>query len=156
MRTISAAILARQQQHSAPRGVSSVTGTPTFMYSMKPTGHCLRAASATIRLATEPTSVRLPASVEAIASARKARCGSGQLGTNGMNSITAGTFETRFDSAAAHGRSSAAAERASCACSSANSARSGRPPRAAPTTTNRPANSVQQVPVDLAGTPSRA
>jgi hypothetical protein len=42
-----------------------------------------RARCATIRLATDPTRVKLPASVEAIATTR-ARCGSGEVATNGF------------------------------------------------------------------------
>ena len=51
-------------------------------------------------LATEPVMVRLPASVDAIASASHPVCGSGNAGTSVRSSITAGTLLTTLESAA--------------------------------------------------------
>ena len=53
--------------------------------------------------ATEPVIVRLPASVEAMASASQPACGSGKDGTSVRSSITAGTLLTAFDSRAGDG-----------------------------------------------------
>jgi hypothetical protein len=59
-----------------------------------------RARCATMRLATDPTKVKLPASVEAIATTSHARCGSSEFAMNGFNTRTAGTLLTRLDSPA--------------------------------------------------------
>src|SRR5262245_26013934 len=81
--------------------VSTVTGTPTFAYSTKPISTPdERASSTTIRFATEPRIVRLPANVDAIASSSQPRDGSPKDGITVLNSRTAGTFETRFESTA--------------------------------------------------------
>ncbi|PYP33156.1 MAG: hypothetical protein DMD47_02240 [Gemmatimonadetes bacterium] len=78
--------------------VNSVTGTPTRAYSQKPMRTPrVSARSATIRFAMEPIKSRLPANVELIATTRHARCGSGSCGTVFRHSITAGTFEIRFE-----------------------------------------------------------
>src|SRR5258708_25485979 len=53
-----------------------------------------------MRLATEPTSVKFPASVAAIATTSQARCGSCKFGTNDLRRSTAGTLLTRLDSTA--------------------------------------------------------
>src|SRR5215831_12383032 len=53
-----------------------------------------------MRLATEPTSVKLPAKVAAMAITSHARCGSSKPGTNGLSNRTAGTLLTIFDSTA--------------------------------------------------------
>src|ERR1700724_1504115 len=56
-----------------------------------------RARCTAMRLATDPTRVKLPASVEAMATTSHARCGSGELATNGFKTKTAGTLLTRLD-----------------------------------------------------------
>ena len=61
------------------------------------------ARSTTMMLATDPVIVRLPASVEAMASASQPACGSGKLATSVRSSITAGTLLTRFESTAVSG-----------------------------------------------------
>src|SRR5262249_23748828 len=99
------ASLARTQSHasiSQPRNkVASVTGTPTLQYSTNPIStRAARAASTTIRFATLPRIVKLPANVEAMASTSHARRGSSNVVTSGLNRSTAGTLETRFDSTA--------------------------------------------------------
>src|SRR6476469_4139970 len=82
--------------------VATVMGTPTFAYSQNPTITPRRLApSTTIRFAIDPTMVRLPASVLAIASASHARRGSGSAGTKRVNSITAGTLLTALERTAA-------------------------------------------------------
>ncbi len=53
-----------------------------------------RARSATIRFATEPIRVRLPASVEAIATTSQARPALGRAGMKGLRIRTAGTLLT--------------------------------------------------------------
>jgi len=53
-----------------------------------------------MRLATEPTSVKLPASVAAIATTSHARCGSCKFGTNDLSKSAAGTLLTTLDSTA--------------------------------------------------------
>src|SRR5215468_5582644 len=87
---------------SQPRNrVTRVTGTPTLQYSTNPIStRAARAASTTIRFATLPRIVKLPARVEAIASTSHARRGSSNVVTSGLNRRTAGTLETRFDSTA--------------------------------------------------------
>src|SRR5262249_16258702 len=81
--------------------VTRVTGTPTLQSSPNPIStRAARAASTTIRFATLPRIVKLPARVEAIASTSHARRGSSNVITSGLNSRTAGTLETRFDSTA--------------------------------------------------------
>ena len=61
-----------------------------------------RAFSTTIRLATEPSTVRLPANVLDIASASHAvsRVATGTAWATGSSSSTAGTLLTRFDNPA--------------------------------------------------------
>src|SRR5262249_61359838 len=94
--------------------VTSVIGTPTRAYSQNPIGtRSSRAASTTIRLATEPRIVRLPASVDAIASSIQARVGSPKLGTTVLNRSTAGTVATRLDRRAVASVSTAGRDRAS-------------------------------------------
>src|SRR5262249_52163285 len=81
--------------------VTRVTGPPTLQYSTNPIStRAARAASTTIRFATLPRIVKLPARVEAIASTSHARRGSSNVITSGLNSRTAGTLETRVDSTA--------------------------------------------------------
>ena len=58
------------------------------------------ARCATMRLATEPTKVKLPASVALIATTSQARCGSCNCATNGLSTSTAGTLLTMLDSTA--------------------------------------------------------
>src|SRR5205814_1764007 len=53
-----------------------------------------RAASTTMRLATEPTMVTLPARVDAMARSSQARAGSGSDAMTGFRRSTAGTLET--------------------------------------------------------------
>src|SRR5262245_19999148 len=53
-----------------------------------------------MRLATEPTSVKLPAKVAAMTITSHARCGSSKPGTNALSNRTAGTLLTIFDSTA--------------------------------------------------------
>src|SRR5579883_1373507 len=62
----------------------------------------LRACSTTIRFATEPSTVRLPASVLDNANASQAVSCSvvGMASTTGLKSNTAGTFDTTFDNTA--------------------------------------------------------
>ncbi len=60
-----------------------------------------RAHSATMRFATDPTSVRLPARVDAIASTSHAARGAANVGITLLKSSTAGTFDTRFESRSA-------------------------------------------------------
>src|SRR5262245_66359697 len=98
-------IASSSQNHasiSQPRNkVASVTGTPTLQYSTNPIStRAARAASTTIRFATLPRIVKLPARVDAIASTSHARRGSANVATSGLNRSTAGTLETRFDSTA--------------------------------------------------------
>src|SRR5437762_6511808 len=92
----------RNASRSQPRNrVTSVSGTPTFEYSTKPIStRPARAVSTTIRLATDPRIVRLPASVEAMARTSQARRGSVNEPINGFTRRTAGTLETRFESTA--------------------------------------------------------
>src|SRR5271169_3337776 len=56
--------------------VSTVSGAPTLRYSQKPIGASWRARWITIRFATEPRMVKLPASVVAMASVSHDRVGS--------------------------------------------------------------------------------
>src|SRR5690606_10725874 len=108
-------------------------GTPARAYAQKLSSTPTRLAlSATMRLATDATRVRLPASVEAIASTS-----ADSVGVTGNNSNTAGTLLTTFESAAVtHTRS-----RRPPVPNAPSSHRCGAPVAAmAPTTTNRPAN----------------
>ncbi|MDZ7767377.1 MAG: hypothetical protein U5K00_23665 [Melioribacteraceae bacterium] len=71
--------------------------TPDFKYSTNDKFiPLLLADSATIKFATEPINVRLPAKVVAIAKINHAFVGSGQVGMTGLNNNTAGTFETKL------------------------------------------------------------
>src|SRR5215469_16377485 len=73
--------------------VSSVSGTPTRLYSRKPIGtRACRAASTTIRFATEPRMVRLPARVDAMARMSHPRSGSPRVEMSGFKRSTAGTL----------------------------------------------------------------
>src|SRR5437773_9234429 len=101
-------------------------------------GHTFRAPSTTIRFAIDARTVRLRARVDAMARVSHARWGSGSAGTRWANSITAGTFETRFESTATAAVREATPW-ASRAWSRSNSAPVTPAARAAPTTTNRPA-----------------
>src|SRR6266404_5603993 len=82
--------------------VRIVSGTPTRAYSQKPIRTLWRARSSTIRFATEPSTVRLPARVDDMASVSHACRASGKCGMNGRNTSTAGTLLTMFESAAAN------------------------------------------------------
>ena len=53
-----------------------------------------------MRLAIDPITVKLPASVDAIATVSHAASWFGSASTNGLMISTAGTLLTRFDSAA--------------------------------------------------------
>lgn len=66
------------QSHQTPNKiVSTVSGAPTLKYAQNPmVTPCALARCATIRLANDPTSVKLPASVEAMATTSHARWGS--------------------------------------------------------------------------------
>src|SRR5439155_22144402 len=79
--------------------VSTVNGAPTTKYSQKPI-RTPRAAAlcTTIRLAIEPKTVKLPASVDDIASTSQAVSRFGRASTKGFSTSTAGTLLTRFDS----------------------------------------------------------
>src|SRR5271170_2306218 len=91
----------RQSRHSPTRIVKTVTGAPTRKYCQNPIITPRRAARwTTIRLATEPRIVRLPANVAAIAATSHARRGSGRAATKGFSTSTAGTLLTRFDNTA--------------------------------------------------------
>src|SRR4030081_3747596 len=72
--------------HKTPmRRVSTVSGAPTFAYSQKPiVTPRARATCTTMRLATDPTRVRLPARVDDMATVSQTRCGSGRFATNGL------------------------------------------------------------------------
>src|SRR5947207_1061079 len=76
---------------------------PTLQYSQNPMEMPSRwAFSTTIRLATDPSTVRLPAKVLDMASVSQAvsRAAAGIACTTGSSSSTAGTLLTRLDSAA--------------------------------------------------------
>src|SRR5271156_4924414 len=76
---------------------------PTLQYSQNEiVTPSRRALSTTMRLATDPSTVRLPANVLDIASASQAvsRVAGGTAWATGSSSSTAGTLLTRFDSAA--------------------------------------------------------
>ena len=77
--------------------VAAVSGAPTLKYSQNEICTCGRARWTTIRFATEPSTVRFPASVEAIARISHACVGSARRGMNGLKTSTAGTLLTRFD-----------------------------------------------------------
>src|SRR5690606_7147413 len=142
--------------HSAPSAsVASVTGRPALRYVQKPSSMPRRLApSATIRFATEATSVRLPASVLAIASVRarlgepsQAFAAAGTVSAKpvaGSSIRTAGTLLTTVDRRVVTAAVSPTTSRAEPARGShASSQRCGRPVSAiAPTTTNRAANST--------------
>ena len=70
-------------------------GIPAFKYAVK-LSLTLRAAatSATISVAAEPSSVKLPANVEDIANVNQACCAFGSVPISGRNNKTAGTFDT--------------------------------------------------------------
>lgn len=75
--------------------VKTVTGIPAFKYSLKESFTPLDLAdSATIRLATEPRRVRLPANVVDTARSSQRVLAFCNKGTTGLNKSTAGTFET--------------------------------------------------------------
>src|SRR5262245_11548691 len=78
-----------------------VSGAPTLKYAqkLKSTPRTF-ARWATMRLAIEPTSVKFPASVEAIATTSQARWGSCKFGTNDLSNNTAGTLLTTLDKTA--------------------------------------------------------
>jgi len=74
-----------------------VMRAPVRVYSQKVSLTSRRRAdSATIRLATEPSSVRLPARVEAEARVSQPAVGLGRLAVSGRSNRTAGTLETRL------------------------------------------------------------
>src|SRR5215467_10001036 len=90
------------QSHSRPKAmVRTVSGAPTLKYGqkLKSTPRAF-ARWATMRLAIEPTSVKFPASVEAIATTSQARWGSCKFGTNDLSNNTAGTLLTTLDKTA--------------------------------------------------------
>src|ERR1700683_2063986 len=77
-----------------------VMGTPPFAYSQKPISTRPRARCTTIKFATDPSTVRFPASVDDIASVSHACAASGKRVTKLRKTSTAGTLLTRFESAA--------------------------------------------------------
>src|SRR6185437_9700438 len=78
--------------------VSTVMGTPVRRKSPKRMGTPRELdRSATMRFAMEPRMVRFPANVALIAITSQISFGLGRWGTTGRQSITAGTFDTRFD-----------------------------------------------------------
>ena len=116
---------------------SSVTGTPTLRYSTKPTR--VFACSKTITLATEPSSVRLPASVDTSAVTVQACSGSGKVLIQGSSSRMRGTLLTTCDPREITGTSSRSAW-APVVGPSTRSASAGRPVcRSAATEMNSPA-----------------
>src|SRR5260370_42588497 len=90
--------------HAMPKlSVRTVSGTPTLEYSQKETlTPSRRALSTTIRLATEPRTVRFPANVLDIASASQAVSwlAGGTTFRTGPIQSTARTLPTRFGKAA--------------------------------------------------------
>lgn len=81
--------------HTIPKiNVRIVIGTPAFRYSLN-SNLIPRffADLATIRFATEPISVRLPANVDDIANVNQMFSGLIKLLTTGLNNKTAGTFD---------------------------------------------------------------
>ena len=80
--------------------VAAETTSPVRAYSQKPIVTRGRARCTTIRFATDPKIVGLPARVDAIASTSHAWAGFRRCVTNGLNTSTAGTLLTRFDSSA--------------------------------------------------------
>src|SRR6185369_5501949 len=73
---------------------ATVSGTPALAYSQNDISTSRRARSITIRFATDPTTVRFPASVDDIASVSHACAGSASLVTNPLNTSTAGALLT--------------------------------------------------------------
>ena len=74
-----------------------VIGNPAFKYSTN--DRCIPfdfADSATIKLATDPSNVKFPAKVVAMAKVSQATLGLTREGIRGRNSNTAGTFEMRL------------------------------------------------------------
>jgi hypothetical protein len=65
--------------------VAAVNGNPTLKYSRKEMATCRLDLWMTMRLATDPSTVRFPASVEDIARMSHARLGSARCGTKGLN-----------------------------------------------------------------------
>ena len=81
--------------------VSTVSGAPTLKYSPKPIDTPRdRALCTTIRFAIEPSTVKLPASVDAIATTSHAESRSFSVSIKGFMTSTAGTLLIRFDNAA--------------------------------------------------------
>src|ERR1700730_891979 len=84
---------------AAPRRiVIAERGAPTRKYSQNPILTFRRACWTTIRLATEPRMVRLPANVEDIARVNQARWGFARCPTKGLNTSTAGTLLAKLES----------------------------------------------------------
>src|SRR6185437_5775313 len=80
--------------------VRSVTGTPARSTSPNRIATPRAAArSATISVAIEPSSVRFPAKVELIAITSQMNRALGTCGITGRHKMTAGTLDTRFESA---------------------------------------------------------
>ena len=76
---------------------SRVMINPTRVYSQNPSSTLrLLADSATIKFATEPIKVKLPARVEAAARVNQPAMGFAMVLTNGFSSNTAGTFDTKL------------------------------------------------------------
>src|SRR5439155_2333292 len=99
--TVVASHASIQSHHTPMRIVNRVNGAPTVKYCQKPISTpCARACSTTIRLAIEPSTVKLPASVAAMATTSQARCGSACWAMNDLSTSTAGTLLTRLDSTA--------------------------------------------------------
>ena len=92
-----------------------------------------------MRLATEPTRVKLPAKVAAMAMISHARCASSKLGTNGLSKRTAGTLLTIFDNTAVIPASTALLSRRRCPAAAVTSGVSTIFSSPA-TTTNKPTN----------------
>ena len=81
-----------QPNHNTPMTiVTKVSGAPTRAYSEKVIFIWCRTGCSTMRFATDPSTVRLPARVEDMASVSQARLGSARWGINGRITNTAGT-----------------------------------------------------------------
>src|SRR3954452_5106470 len=101
-----------------------------------------------MRLAIDPTSVKLPAKVDAIATTSQARCQSASCSTKGLRTSTAGTLLTRFESTAVTALSGAVSPRRRALASERITG--VKTAFCAPATTmNRPANMTSSLAIDL-------